>query len=653
MNANLQPVLGVAFRRLRHWSGHPAAEKLLRSLTSAVAAFVLAGATVGGSWLPLPLALAAALGLRLESFAAYIGGCAGYLVLGDPAAAMEPVAAGLLIESCLCIFGDQISKKNRWLQPAMVMVFTALIGVLFLLEQRFSFRLLWRWLLRIAVGGGATACFLAALYRENRQCRLLAAVLLCGGLCAVEPFGMSLGVVAACGLAAAALGTEYAVRTAVLCGLALDLCGGGCATAVLALASLTGSVRSAILRPILWIGAVLLGVVLTASDPLLLAAAVPGLGLSFLLPFSGLFGALPAVCGEDHRMAAASELLEQLQHCLEPNRRGRADPEAAAVFDQAAERVCRMCSRWEDCWEENVMVTVDALERAAPAMMTRGKALREDLPQLFLDRCAHPEGFLNALNRELEDLSCRRQCRSRIRESRMVLARQYGVLSEALRREAPAPPPELRFLPEVGFLSRGRMEDAVSGDRGATFRMGRFFYLILCDGMGTGSGAAAEAGAAIGVLRTVLQSGVEPEEAMELLNGIYLLREDGGFATVDLLRADLCSGEAQLWKWGAAPSYLKRRQEVEKIGDAAPPPGIGIGEEFRPQSQLLSMAKGELLVLTSDGACGEPTERFLRQYGGESPRELASGIVNCGDSHCEDDRTAAVVVLRPRALATA
>lgn len=350
-------------------------------------------------------------------------------------------------------------------------------------------------------------------------------------------------------------------------------------------------------------------------------------------------------------MTVAADLLDQLRQCMEPGRRNRADPETAAVFDHAAERVCRMCSQWTDCWDQNALVTVDALERAAPAMMTRGKAVREDLPQLFVDRCSHLEGFLTAVNRELEDLSCRRQCRSRIRESRVVLAQQYGILSRALSRNAAEADGDCRYLAEVGFRSQGRVADSVSGDRGATFRIGRFFYLILCDGMGTGQGAAAEAGAAISILRTLLQSGAEPEEAMDFLNGIYILREDGGFATVDLLQADLRSGEASLLKWGSAPSYLKRRQEVEKIGTAAPPPGIGVGEDCRPEIQKLSLAKGELLVLTSDGAGGEAAERFLRQYGGLSPKELAAGVVGCSQNQGEDDRTAAVVILRPRSLA--
>ena len=86
-------------------------------------------------------------------------------------------------------------------------------------------------------------------------------------------------------------------------------------------------------------------------------------------------------------------------------------------------------------------------------MMTRGKALREDLPPAFVEQCRHLEGFLTAINRELEDLSCRRQCRRRLRESRMVMARQYGILADALAqrrpvapsRKAPSEIPHLRY----------------------------------------------------------------------------------------------------------------------------------------------------------------------------------------------------------------
>ena len=165
--------------------------------------------------------------------------------------------------------------------------------------------------------------------------------------------------------------------------------------------------------------------------------------------------------------------------------------------------------------------------------------------------------------------------------------------------------------------------------------------------MGAGRAARAEAGTAVAVLRQLLQAGATPEEAMESLNGLYLLRDDGAFATVDLLQISLFSGEGTLYKWGAAPSYLKTKGEVRQIGTASPPPGIGAGEAHRPEETRLSLARGEMLVLVSDGAGGEMAERFIRQYGGHAPEDLATGVLRCTEAQGgEDDRTAAVLALR-------
>lgn len=637
-------------QKIRRWTGHRAVELALRTVGALAAGFILAGVRLADEAMPLSVCLAAALGLGFPSFGAYIGGCLGYVAFFGPDAAMEPMAVGLLVEACLCIFGEDLFREHRWLAPGCVMVFSSLVGVLFLLQNRLWVRLIWRYLLKTAVAGLGTEAFRSALDPGKPRAASLLVVCLCAGLCALQPVGFPLGLAAGCALAAAAVGTPMALTAAVLCGLALELSWGGSCTAVLALAAFGSRWhKDALPRLALWLVMAGLGVLLTGSSSLLLAGAMFGAVLAPLVPAQRWFGEQPqSFRGADPRLALASGLLEQLSQCMTASRTDRPDPETNTVFDQAADRVCRHCSQWEQCWETEIDQTCEALNRAAPAMMARGKFLRGDLPPAFTERCRHMEGFLTAVNRELEDLSCRRQYRSRIRESRAVLAQQYDVLSAALAKPRPDGPASLRFQPELGFRSLSRQAEGLSGDRGASFRVGKWFYLLLCDGMGTGPAANAEAGAAIGILRTLLQSGIQPREALTLLNGVYILRDDGGFATVDLLQADLTTGEGELFKWGGAPSYLKRKGKVEKIGTASPPPGVGVGEEYRPEGARLSLAKGELLVLVSDGAGGEVAERFIRQYGGLSPKELASGVVSCSRAQGEDDRTAAVLALRPR-----
>ena len=80
---------------------------------------------------------------------------------------------------------------------------------------------------------------------------------------------------------------------------------------------------------------------------------------------------------------------------------------------------------------------------------------------------------------------------------------------------------------------------------------------MLCDGMGTGSDAAQESTTAVDTLTDLIQSGMQPDHAMEFLNGMYILRDTGCFSTMDILELSLITGQGTLYKWGAAPSYVK------------------------------------------------------------------------------------------------
>lgn len=171
MKANVQPPVWQTVRQqVLRWSGRPVVEAGLRCLAALAVSFLLSGIRVGGSFLPLSVSLAAALGLGVGSFGAYAGGCLGYALFFGIDVAMEPMAAGLLVEACLCIFGDQLAKENRWFALGCAMLFTALLGFLFLLQSRFSPRLLWQYLLRIGTAGLGAACIRRAMEpKESRS----------------------------------------------------------------------------------------------------------------------------------------------------------------------------------------------------------------------------------------------------------------------------------------------------------------------------------------------------------------------------------------------------------------------------------------------------------------------------------------------------
>ena len=198
----------------------------------------------------------------------------------------------------------------------------------------------------------------------------------------------------------------------------------------------------------------------------------------------------------------------------------------------------------------------------------------------------------------------------------------------------------------AGIAARKKDGETVSGDAGTYFkREDGTLYVLLCDGMGTGEPAAGLSADCVHLLGDLLRAGVAPLDALRILNGTYLLRGDGCFSTVDLLHIDLTSGEAELLKWGAAPSYLRCGDTVKKLGTASLPPGVGVGGDHAPERYRLSLRGGEMLVLVSDGA-GD-AESAVAGFAGDSPRELAALLI--AGLPAEDDMTAVAVALAPRA----
>jgi hypothetical protein len=121
--------------------------------------------------------------------------------------------------------------------------------------------------------------------------------------------------------------------------------------------------------------------------------------------------------------------------------------------------------------------------------------------------------------------------------------------------------------------------------------------------------------------------------------------------TVDLAEVALDTGIVHIYKWGAAPSWLLTRRGSKKIGTATPPPGIGVGST-RISVAKLSLRRGEVLVLLSDGADGEEIPHLSGDTLEGPPGNLAAKILDRSAEQTEDDATAAVFRLRSLGLST-
>lgn len=306
-----------------------------------------------------------------------------------------------------------------------------------------------------------------------------------------------------------------------------------------------------------------------------------------------------------------------------------------ALLQKAVDRACGNCSARSRCQTRNNL-TVAVLRHPMDA------------------DCRKQGRLLPELRRAQEQLRLLNADRQRRWEYRKALQQQYAFLNLYLRRLADRLPrkayrPKAAFRIEVGARSKEKQQ--VNGDRCLAFPgLDCCFYILLCDGMGTGLGAAREGQSAAELLRQLLRAGFPAEHSLETVNALLALRGAAGAVTVDLAEIHLDTGIAVLYKWGACPSYCISRRGIEKIGTASAPPGITMEGGYRKREKL-SLRRGEVLVLLSDGVDGEEILRRKDLSTDVPPGELAATVLERGCGSTEDDATVTAIRLRPTSLA--
>lgn len=650
-------------RLLRAVYRSEATRGMAQSLTTLVLGFLLAGGSIAGRAMPFAVCLTAAAAAPLRSLAAMLGAVLGYLYFWGFPMGLEFMAAAVLVFAAVCIAGEGQLKSTVWFLPVLTTALTAMVGVLFLLQARFAPQAVLVYILRLILAGALTAVFSGAMARRSDAALLLCGCCLISGCAAVElAVGVTLGQILAVAVAAAAAGTSNALLLAAAAGLSVDLSvvPAVSLTALLCCAGLAVRLLPFRLRAaqiVAFLTVVVAGVLFTGGQmPELVPAAALGCCVAVLVP-KDLFLGMEERLMEDvsHRLETAAAVFDEIGKALDT---GNEAPqgEVTAIFDRASDRVCGSCVLWNQCWHQRSTETYHALCAVARPMLERGAVTREDFPHGFSDKCCHLDGLIAAINREMDNVAYHRQCERRLREGRTILARQYGFLRDYLLETAALETDdeaEACYWPDLGIAAAGKEGNKLSGDRGACFRAPNGRYcLLLCDGMGTGEDAAAESAAAIRTVAGLIRAGVAPAAALETLNGAYILRGDGCFSTVDLLSISLVTGQGTLYKWGAAPSYLKTGGGAQKIGTATPPPGLGVGEGHKAAEYELSLRDGEMLVLLSDGAGGEDAGRQIAAWEDGGPKGLAAALVAGAPAGGEDDRTALALCLRPCTVRT-
>ncbi len=166
------------------------------------------------------------------------------------------------------------------------------------------------------------------------------------------------------------------------------------------------------------------------------------------------------------------------------------------------------------------------------------------------------------------------------------------------------------------------------------------FIGILSDGMGCGKAAAIDSIFASTAAERLIKCGIMKDTAAEILNNVMQLRpDDESFATLDIAAIDLYTGDGELLKSGAAPSFIKSGGKVYTLSCSAPPVGILISPSF--DEYKFTLSDSDICILVSDGVLSgfdspRLIEALLSGFGRGDISELAREILLLGSAGTPD-----------------
>ncbi|OPJ55093.1 stage II sporulation protein E [Alkalithermobacter paradoxus] len=195
-----------------------------------------------------------------------------------------------------------------------------------------------------------------------------------------------------------------------------------------------------------------------------------------------------------------------------------------------------------------------------------------------------------------------------------------------------------QFIAKTEVCSLSKDGSIISGDSYTYMEVEDGKYMIaLSDGMGKGEKAYEESSVTIGVLEKMMESRIDEETSIDIVNSMLMLKSsDEIFSTVDLSIVDLKEGVLETVKMGACPSFIKRAKgSVEVISSSSLP--IGILSEIKVDRDSRRLKEGDFIIMVSDGIIDAGKDKnlgenwlytVLEKIDKTSPKELANTILD-------------------------
>jgi len=208
----------------------------------------------------------------------------------------------------------------------------------------------------------------------------------------------------------------------------------------------------------------------------------------------------------------------------------------------------------------------------------------------------------------------------------------------------------LPYRLQIGFSKKSADENYPCGDSvSAAARVDGRGFVLISDGMGTGTTAAADSTLTATIMKKLICSGFSFDSALKIVNSALIARSNQeSIASIDGIEVNLFTGETVFYKAGASLSIIRKRDRAVTLERSSMP--LGILRNISFSKTRFTGEAGDIILLLSDGVtqtdCGWINDELL-SWSTNNMEELSMHILKLAalraDKQTADDMTVVAV----------
>ncbi|MEW5919897.1 MAG: SpoIIE family protein phosphatase [Bacillota bacterium] len=283
------------------------------------------------------------------------------------------------------------------------------------------------------------------------------------------------------------------------------------------------------------------------------------------------------------------------------------------LVDYFSRRVCNACEYFNRCWHTDLFNQYRRVVTMLAEVEKGGNFSEKMIPVKLRRYCPRQREMVRTMGNMREIYRLHSFWEEKLQQGRVLVSQQLegiAALMHDLAQEIKLQTGDgeesqlsetVLYALEIGVAQVAREGQSVTGDSYAVLPLkeGRQ-AILLSDGMGSGKEARQASRSTVKLMERLLAAGLRQDVILNTINTLLRLRYPSEkFATLDMAMLDSRSGDLDLYKLGAPPSFLKNGGATKVVGSGSLP--IGILEEIAPEKHHFKLEHGGTLVMVTDG----------------------------------------------------